>query len=257
MLDLTINTFNTSINSYFFRSIGGNHAAKLQRFQDLIDHQIQGDIQKLSQALSDPAFQTNDSVRLNTMSSLKSLNMLNTKYFILGQPGKEVPLVNPAALGNAWFVKSIETVGNANEEIEKINSTDVSNTAIVSNEFDAVMTSKSFDGTGAIKLEDMKPNEIKYTSESGQPQFAVFSEIWYGPNKGWKATIDGQPAEIIRADYLLRGLQVPAGQHEIVFSFEPRSFYLGEKISMLCSILMIGLIGVIVFREFKKKAAEK
>ena len=257
VLDLTINTFNTSINSYFFRSIGGNHAAKLQRFQDLIDHQIQGDIQKLSQALSDPAFQTNDSVRLNTMSSLKSLNMLNTKYFILGQPGKEVPLVNPAALGNAWFVKSIETVGNANEEIEKINSTDVSNTAIVSNEFDAVMTSKSFDGTGAIKLEDMKPNEIKYTSESGQPQFAVFSEIWYGPNKGWKATIDGQPAEIIRADYLLRGLQVPAGKHEIVFSFEPRSFYLGEKISMLCSILMIGLIGVIVFREFKKKAAEK
>ncbi len=216
VMDLSINTFNSAQASYFHKTIGGYHAAKLQRYQDMIDSHIG----KGNQAV---------------------LNMLNTKY-IISQEGQAQQ--NPNVLGNAWFVNNIKMVENANQEIESLGSGfEPSTTAIVHKEFSDYVSGMTPNKAGSIELTEYKPNELTFKSSTSSQQLAVFSDVWYGPNKGWQAYIDDQPVDHIRANYLLRAMKVPSGEHTIRFEFKPKSFANGELISYLCSgLILLGFL---------------
>lgn len=215
--DASESTFHSTKASFFHKSIGGYHAAKLQRFQDLVDHHISKGNQKV-------------------------LDMLNTKYFILpGQPQGSPAQAqqNPGALGNAWFVSNIQMVPNANAEIDALEDIDPKEVAVVHEEYSDYVSDLSPTKNGSIVLTEYQPNQLTYQSNTTSEQFAVFSEIWYGPDKGWKVTIDGEPVEHVRSNYALRGMKVPAGQHTIIFSFDPRSYKVGRVISFIFSSLII------------------
>lgn len=228
VFDLSINTFNSNAASHFHNTIGGYHPAKLQRYQDLIDRHIS---------------RGNPSV----------LNMLNTKY-IINQQGQLQ--TNPGALGNVWFVESIQNVTTPNEEIDGLTGLDPANTALVLNgEFGKQAGWFDPQKNGSIELVDYKPHHLTYQSNAASDQLAVFSEIWYGPDKGWNSYIDGEPAEHLRANYVLRAMKVPSGAHQIEFKFEPKSYTFGKLISYSSSILIIllvfGLLGFKGFEQFK------
>ncbi len=222
--DLTENTFNSTRTSYYHKSLGGYHAAKLQRYQDIIDRYLSRNFPPV-------------------------ISMLNARYLIVkGPDGKPQAQRNPDALGNAWFVDSIAWVNTPDEEIAALEQLDLSRQAAVHREFQEQL--KGFQPgnirDGHILLLEYAPDKLKYEFVSNDEQLVVFSEIWYGPNKGWKAYIDGQPAEIIRANYLLRAMRVPAGEHTIEMVFEPDNYYKGVMISRVFSgIILIGLLGMI------------
>lgn len=230
VLDLSVNTFNSASSSYFHKSIGGYHAAKLQRYQDIIERHI-------------------------SKSNMKVLNMLNTKYIIeKSEDGTESAGINPAALGHAWFINRVIWVDNANAEIDSLNSFDPAGDAVVHKEFTDALKGLSPSKNGDITLKSYSPNKLEYSYETQGDQLAVFSEIWYGPDKGWNAYIDGKPADHIRVNYLLRGLKVPAGKHTVTFEFRPRSFYLGETISLICSALLLAMLAYVIYIYTKKGA---
>ncbi len=230
VFDNTINTFNSASSSYFHKTIGGYSAVKMQRFQDLIDHQISN---------GNPVV----------------FNMLNTKYFIIkGQDGQPLVQRNPAALGNAWFVNDIVMVDNANAEMDSLTHFDPAGEAIINKEFSAYLGGNTtFQKNGSILLKEYSPNKLTYESDTQGDQFAVFSEIWYGPNKGWQTYIDGSPVDHIRVDYLLRGMKVPSGKHTIVFEFKPKSYYLGETISLISSALLLLFLVFATYTFVKNK----
>lgn len=217
--DLTIDPFNSSMSSYHHRTIGGYSPAKLQRYQDLIDAYISRGNQNV-------------------------FNMLNTKYFILrGQDNNPVVRPNPNAYGNAWFVENIQVVNSNNEEFEAIDSADLRETVFIHKEFADGFAGFDPQKGGSIRLTNYAPDELVYESSSPSDQMAVFSEIWYGPDKGWQAYIDGKEAPHVRADYVLRAMKIPAGQHEIRFKFNPASYHTGETISLISSlIILLGLL---------------
>ena len=227
VFDLSIPPFESANSSYYHKTIGGYHPAKLQRYQDLIDRHIS---------------QNNQQV----------LNMLNTKY-IISQDQKAQR--NPNALGNAWFVSNIRQVPDANAEIDALSNFDPAQEAIVHQDFASYVNGINGDGSGSIQLTEYKPNYLKYTSNTSSEQLAVFSEIWYGPNKGWQAYIDGQEVDHIRANYVLRTLKVPAGQHTIEFRFHPKAYYAGATISLISSLLLI--LGFVAFFYFRKRDADR
>ena len=211
VLDLSVNTFNDAKPSYHHHQVGGYDAAKLQRYQDMVDQYIS----KIYRPV---------------------LNMLNTKY-IIGQDKKMS--VNSEAFGTAWFVKEIITANSAREEIDAISGFGPDTAAVVlMNEF-ANQNIKAGDGSGNIELVQFQPNKLTYNSSSDSDQVAIFSEIWFGPNKGWEVTIDGQKTDHFRANYILRGMVVPKGQHEIIFEFKPRPKL--AWISTLSSLLIIAI----------------
>jgi len=213
--DTTVDIFNSAIPAFHHKILGGYHPAKLQRYDDL----IQGHIGR---------------------GNMSVLNMLNAKYIIVaGQDGKPAVQRNPAAMGNAWFVSQIDIAANANEEFEKLNGFDPAVTAIVNSDFDAYIGGMSPSKNGSISLTKYTPNEISYTSNSTSEQLGVFSEIWYGPDNGWQAYIDGQQVDHIRANYALRAMKIPAGKHEIRYEFKPSSYYIGETISLIASLLLL------------------
>lgn len=227
--DATVNTFNSASTSYYHKTIGGYHAAKLQRYQDIIDRHISKNNQGV-------------------------LNMLNTKYFILqGADGSPAVQRNPAALGNAWFVNNIIHVPDANAEIDSLTSFDPAGDAIVHAEFKDYVGSLSLSKNGSIDLKSYHPNKLVYESNTEGEQFGIFSEVWYGPNKGWEASIDGKPVDHIRTNYILRGLKIPSGKHEIVFEFKPKAYHLGETISLICSLLLLGLLGYYIYTKIRPK----
>ena len=222
--DASINTFNAASTSYFHKTVGGYSAVKLQRFQDLIDKQIAKGNQRV-------------------------LDMLNTRYYIVpANGGQGEPMVqrNPNAYGNAWFVDSLVMVNTPDEEIAALDSIG-RNVAIVNKEFSSYVQGLNPDGQGQISLTAYQPNKLTYRSDAQAEQLAVFSEIWYGPNKGWHVTLDGKEVDHIRVNYLLRAMKVPAGSHTIEFSFKPEKYYRGERISLASSglilLLLIGAIG--------------
>ncbi len=229
VLDLSINTFNSSRASYYHNTIGGYHAAKLQRIQDLIDHHISRNNQQV-------------------------LNMLNTKYII----NREEQLsVNPEALGNVWLVNEIITVNTPQEEIDALQTLDTRTTAVVlDNEFDNYVGSFSPSGEGSIRLTHYIPDHWTYQYSSDSEQFAVFSEAWFGTGGGLKAYIDGQQVPFVRANYALRGLKLPAGEHTIEFKFLPRSYVTGSVITRFSSLLLVlgtlGWLGYTVYTNRKK-----
>ncbi len=230
VLDLTTNTFNSSAASYFHRSIGGYHAAKLQRYQDIIDRHL-------------------------SKNNERVLNMLNTRYYIVpGQNQQPDVELNMGALGAAWFVAATRMVPTPDAEINALNDFNPESEAIIHQEFSTYLSGFKLqkDSLGTIKLSDYKPNHLTYTYEAQSEQLVVFSEIWYGPNKGWQAYIDGQPTEHIRANYILRAMRVPAGKHSIEFRFDPPTFRRGKLISnIFSSLLLLGLLGMAVYGGYQ------
>ena len=227
VMDLTKNTFNDASTSYFHKSIGGYHGAKLRRYQDIINRYLGGN------SVGNDGF-------------WNVLNMLNTKYLIYPQGNKPVANINPDAFGNAWIVSDIKWVTTPNEEIAAIENTDVKTTAIVNDEFRNVIGDFNPSSvSGTIKLDSYKPNELVYSFNSSKDELVVFSEIW--TNKGWTLWIDGKESPLIRADYILRAAVIPAGNHEIMMRYEPKIWKVGNTIQFISSlILILGLIAAIV-----------
>jgi len=248
VLDITKSTFNDASCSYFHKSIGGYHGAKLQRYQDLIDEYINPEIMVLVEKL--PGRQTQNQID-QVLSGQKVLNMLNTKYIIL-RP-EMMPLPNNSAFGNAWFVEGYVAAQDADSELAMVKINDLKTTAIVDERFADQLPSDHFgqDKNATIKLESYAPNHLKYQYNSSSEQMVVFSEIYY--DKGWNAYLDGEQVPYFRANYILRAMMVPEGKHIIEFKFEPKVWAIGEKVSFASSLLLILLIvGTVVF-ELKNK----
>jgi hypothetical protein len=238
VLDLTKSTFNDASCSYFHKSIGGYHGAKLQRYQDLIEHYIQPEITTITATFSEGGM-TFEKI-LDMFKELQVLGMLNTKYVIYSPDAQ--PLINPSAFGNAWMVNNYQWVKNADEEIAALGKNDLTKTAIIDERFADQLQGKEFksDRAATISLESYAPNHLVYQFDSHAEQLVVFSEIYY--NKGWKAYIDGEEAPYLRANYVLRAMVVPGGKHSIEFRFNPRVWAIGEKISLIASLLLILLL---------------
>ncbi|MEC8274085.1 MAG: YfhO family protein [Bacteroidota bacterium] len=220
----TVSPFNDASTSYFHKSIGGYHGAKLKRYQELIDFHI-------------------------SKGNMNVLNMLNSKYFIVrGQNNQPIAQRNPNALGNAWFVSDIIIVKNSDEEIQKLGQINTANQVVIDQRYD-VPPKIDYDSTAIIQLTNYKANHLSYTSSSSTKQLAVFSEIYY--DKGWNAYIDGELVPHIRANYLLRALPIPSGQHTIEFKFEPQTYYATENITLFSSMIVIIALFGAVLKEVK------
>lgn len=246
VLNLTVSPFQDASTSYFHKSLGGYHGAKMERYQELFDHQLFPEIRRLIGGFQNPANMD------STLNSLEVVNMLNTRYVIYDP--NSAPLQNPYALGNAWFVNDFKTIANANEEIDALKNFKAGEEAIVDERFADQLKDVKI-GTGhnsKIKLDEYKPNYLKYSaSVSGGTALAVFSEIYYP--EGWDAFIDGQKVDYLRANYVLRALAVPEGQHTIEFRFEPSSYAIGNKISLASSLILILAAAGLIFIEVRKK----
>jgi hypothetical protein len=219
--------FSDAMTSYFHNSVGGYHAAKLTLYQDLIENQL-------------------------SHNNLHVLNMMNAKYVIVpGQQGQPIVQTNPDALGNAWFIKGILWVPNADAEMKALDNLNTRDSVVIDQRYKSVVTAEPvFDSAATIKLVKNDVDAISYTSTSKTPQFAVFSEVYY--KEGWKAFIDGKETPYARVNYALRGLSIPAGNHSIEFKFEPRSYFLGEKISFISTLIVVLLLIVAVVMTYLK-----
>ena len=232
VINLTVSTFNDASTSYFHKSVGGYHGAKLRRYQDVID-------QYLSK---------------RDLNFWKVLNMLNTRYIIYPSNNNKMASKNYDAFGNAWIASDIKWVTTPNDEIDAIADTDVKNVAIVNDEFkDLVGDFKASPAEGKIQLIDYKPNELKYSFDSSKDELVVFSEIW--TKKGWTMWIDGVVSPLFRADYILRSAIIPAGQHEIVMRYEPSVWRIGNAIQLVTSLLI--LMGFVAVCYFSIKSCKK
>ncbi|MDE5761337.1 MAG: YfhO family protein [Bacteroides sp.] len=255
VLNFATNTFNENNTSYWHKSVGGYHAAKLRRYQEMIERHISPEMQEAYRAIAAAGGEM-DSVDAN---KFRILNMLNTKYFIFpaGQQGQTLPILNPYAYGNAWFVSQVQYVDNANEEIDALYNILPTETAVVDTRFKEALkgaTELLKDSLSAtIKLTSYAPNHLTYETENPQDGIAVFSEIYY-PD-GWHITIDGQPADLARADYILRAVHVPAGKHILEIRFDPTSLHVTEGIAYgALALLVIGLM-IAVWATRKRYAA--
>ena len=245
VLNLASNTFNENNTAYWHKSVGGYHAAKLRRYQEMIEEHISGEMGGLFKAVADAG---GDTEKLDA-SEFPVLNMLNTKYFIFPlQGGQTVPLPNPYALGNAWFVDEVKYVGNANEEIEAIHGLEPSQVAVVDKKFEPVVKSVPSDSTATIELVAYEPNYLKYEVNSEKGGTVVFSEIYY---PGWQSTVDGKEVPHGRADYILRAMNIPAGKHVVEFRFDPKSLHLTETIAFVALGLLALWAAVLVFMWIK------
>lgn len=251
VLNFATSTFDDNNTSYWHKSVGGYHPAKLRRYQEMIEHHISPEMQAAYKAIATAGGEM-DSVDAN---KFRILNMLNTKYFIFpaGQQRQTVPILNPHAYGNAWFVNKVQYVNNANEEIDALDSIIPTETAVVDARFKDVLkgTTESYkDSLSSIRLTSYAPNRLTYETNNAQDGIAVFSEIYY-PD-GWHVTIDGQPAELARADYILRTMYVPAGQHTIEMRFDPTSLHVTEGIAYgALALLVIGIIVAVLTAKRK------
>lgn len=256
VLDISVNTFNSSIPSYHHKTIGGYSPVKLQRYQDLIERYISGEIRQLYGTLENAV--TIQDIEDN-LPELKVVSMLNGKYIILD--GEYPPVTNPYAYGNAWFVSSVRPAATPDEEIALLSSTDLRTTAVIGKDFaiPAVLEKDmEYNGQSSITLTHYAPNELRYSYSTDAERAVIFSEIYYP--EGWKAWIepagaygevrkghyhpteDAVPVDIFRADWMLRGVVLPEGEGELIMRFEPDSYQLGEDISRACSIALILLL---------------
>lgn len=235
------NTFNENNTAYWHKSVGGYHAAKLRRYQEMIDHHIMPEMEATYREVAQASGRM-DSV---DASKFRVLNMLNTKYFIFpaGKDGQPVPVVNPYAYGNAWFVDRVQYVKDANEEIAALNTVVPTETAVVDAKFKDALTGWSEghkDAESVVQLTSYEPNRLTYHVSSAKGGVVVFSEIYY---PGWQAMIDGAPVDIARADYILRAMHVPSGSHTIEMWFEPQSIRVTETIAYVAlALLVIGVM---------------
>jgi hypothetical protein len=227
--NLTVNPFTDGNTSRYHKSIGGYHAAKLKRYQELIENQI-------------------------SKGNMNVLSMLNTKYFITAPQGsnQSIPQINQMACGNAWFINDIKYVASADSEMLALTNFDPKQTVFIDQRFKERVGAMNLkkDSSANIALTYYSPDTLNYTSNTAAESFAVFSEIYY--EKGWNAYVDGQKTDHIRVNYLLRGMKIPAGKHEVSFRFEPANYFLGEKIAGVSSILLLLLVAGNLFMAYKK-----
>ena len=249
VLNLASNTFNENETSYYHKSIGGYHAAKLRRYQELIDAHITPEMQSLFSAISKAG---GDMREVNGDSIYPVLNMLNMRYIILPlQSGQNVPLQNPYTYGNAWFVDKVHYANNANEELEAVGRLPLRHEAVADKKFSDVLGESTIqDSVSIVTIENYEPNQLTYKVRSGQGGVVVFSEIYY---PGWTATIDGEEAELGRVNYVLRALKVAPGEHEVVLSFFPKSVDRTETIAYISLAILLLLIPAVVFLEYRRR----
>ena len=249
VLNFASNTFNENETSYFHKSIGGYHPAKLRRYQEMIDAYIAPEMQKAMQTIAAKGgnMQQVDGVKLFPV-----LNMLNTKYFIFPlQGGATMPLKNIYAQGNGWFVDKIDYVADANAEYAEVGKIDVRHEAVADKQFEAVLgQAKANDSTATVKLDKYEPNNLQYTVNSKNGGIVVFSEIYY---PGWKATVDGQSVELGRVNYILRAVNVKPGKHTVVLDFHPTSISTTETIAYISIVILLLAIAGAGYMEWKKK----
>ena len=245
VLNLASNTFNENNTAYWHKSVGGYHAAKLRRYQEMIEGHISGEMNSLFKAVSEAG---GEMEKVNP-AEFPVLNMLNTRYFIFPlQGGQTVPLDNPYALGNAWFVDEVQYVNNANEEIAAIHGLNPLQKAIVDKKFEASVRSMPSDSLATIELVEYQPNYLKYEENSEKGGTVVFSEIYY---PGWQSTVDGEEVPHGRANYILRAMNVPAGKHIVEFKFDPKSLHTTETIAFVAMGLLALLAVVVVVLRVK------
>jgi len=240
VLDGTVSIFNDASPSYFHKNIGGYHAAKLRRYQELINMHVEKEVGRLFGAFGRA---TTPQVINNTMDSLGVLNMLNMKYLIYSK--EAAPVINPHANGNAWFVNNIRIADNANDEMRMVGEINTKKELVVDKLFASQLPAKlNPDTTARISLKSYEPNDLVYNFSSKTDQVAVFSEIYY--KDGWNAYIDGKIVPYVRANYLLRAMPLKAGNYEIEYKFEPKSYSIGNSIALISSLLLLlGIIGYV------------
>jgi cbb3-type cytochrome oxidase subunit 3 len=250
VLDATVNIFSDSKPSYFHKNIGGYHAAKLRRYQELINMQLEGEVGQLFAAFS--RAKTFEEIK-PVFDSLGVLNMLNMKYVIYNKDA--APLINSANNGNAWFVDEVIVAANANEEMKVLGEINTKKQLVVDKEFAAQIPATLIkDSTSSIALKSYKPNHLIYSVNAASDKVAVFSEIYY--EKGWNAYINGEKVPYIRANYLLRAMPLKKGQYELEFKFEPVSYSLGNTLALSSSIVLIICLLAFAFFTYRKKKAE-
>ena len=245
VLNLTVDPFNDATTSFHHKSLGGYHGAKMKRYQQIIEHHLGPEINAMGAKLR----------TVKTESDLASLfnnspvmNMLNTKYIIINP--EQIPIINSDALGNAWPVARIQWADNSDAEIAALNAFNPAREVVADKRYQPTLEgfNAQYDSTASIRLVSYEPNHLVYAYQSQLPQMVVFSEIFY--DKGWNAYINGELTPHIRANYILRAMAIPAGNHEIVFKFEPKSYARGEKIALISSIGMVLLMLGVVAKEY-------
>ena len=248
VLNLASNTFNENETSYYHKSIGGYHAAKLRRYQEMIEAYIAPEMQKLMPAIAEAQ---GDMTLIPGDSIYPVLNMLNTKYVIVPlQGGQTVPIQNPYAYGNAWFVDKVNYVDNANQEIDMIGRLNLRHEAVADKKFQKQLGNAVDQDNAIVTIKAYEPNHLVYDVQSDKGGVVVFSEIYY---PGWTATIDGQPAELGRVNYILRALNVKAGNHQVELSFNPKTVERTETIAYVAFVLLLLAVAAVVFIEWKKQ----
>ena len=249
VLNLSTSTFNENETSYYLKSIGGYHAAKLRRYQELIDAYLHPEIESLYGAVSKSA---GDMTQVNGDSIFPVLNMLNTKYFILPlQGGRTVPLENPYTYGNAWFVDKVHYVDNANQELDMIGQLPLRHEAVADKKFSQQLgEAMPQDTNSLVRITAYEPNKLTYEVNSGKGGVIVFSEIYY---PGWTATVDGVEQELGRVDYVLRALQVKPGRHEVVLSFFPKTIDRTETVAYVAYVVLLLIILFLIWNGVRRR----
>ena len=249
VLNLASNTFNENETSFYHKSIGGYHAAKLRRYQEMIEAYINPEMQQLFSAVSEAG---GDMTKVNGDSICPVLNMLNTKYFIFPlQGGQTVPIQNPYVYGNAWFVDQITYVDNANKEIEAVGKIDLRHQAVADAKFKAQLGEAAVQDTASIvKITSYEPNRLTYDVNSGKGGVLVFSEIYY---PGWTATVDGEAVELGRVNYILRAINIAPGQHQVELAFFPKSVNMTETVAYIAFALLLLVLVYVIFTQIKQK----
>ena len=253
VLNLASNTFNENETSYYHKSIGGYHAAKLRRYQELIDAYISPEMQKMMPAIAKAG---GDMTKVNGDSLFPVLNMLNAKYFIVPlQANQTVAIENPYVYGNAWFVDKVTYVKNANEELDALGKLNLRHEAVADARFQSQLgESKNQDSTSIVKLTAYEPNQLTYDVRSATGGIVVFSEIFYPE---WTATVDGKPVEIGRVDYVLRALNVDKGHHKVMLTFDPKSVKQTETVAYLSyGVLLLVVLFAVYFKRKEDKKAQ-
>ena len=253
VLNFALGAFNENNTSYFHKSIGGYHPAKLRRYQEMIDKYIAPEMQAAMQAIGSKGGVMSE---VDGRKVFPVLNMLNAKYFIVPLQGNATTSIqNPYAQGNGWFVDKLTYVADANAEYAEVGKIDVSHEAVADKKFEAVLgNTQANDSTASVVLTKYEPNSLTYTVNSAKGGVVVFSEVYY---PGWSATIDGQPAELGRVNYILRALNVKAGKHEVVLEFHPSSISTTETIAYVALVALLLAICAALFVEWKKQKAAK
>lgn len=252
VLNFATNTFNENETSFYHKSIGGYHAAKLRRYQDLIERYIAPEMEKAMPAVAEAQ---GDMTQVKGDSIFPIINMLNARYFIFPlQGGQTVPLQNTQAMGNAWMVDSLVYVNNANEEMDALGTIDLHRVAVADNRFKETLgEAVKQDSTSTVTLSSYEPNDLKYEVKTGKGGIVVFSEIYY---PGWKAEVDGKPVDVARVNYVLRAIRVEPGTHQVRLSFFPESVNRTETVAYIAMALFLLALLACLFFAFKKKGAD-